>query len=105
MTNIKQELSLLEIYGAEVLLNKALNEYNCSDMMEEELFITGNTLNSTSDANGYPIEIEGYNLSHCIVQSNGMLIAVCYDSEENSHYFRVEENSGFYELTQYKEQY
>ena len=98
MTNIKQTISALEIYGAEVLLNLALNELYGSDIMEEELFITGNTLNSTSDANGYPLDIEGYNFSHCIVLDNGMLVAVCYDDDENAHNFRVEENSGFVEL-------
>ena len=98
MSNIKQKISTLEIYGAEVLLNKALNDYYGSDMMDEQLFYCGGVLNSSSDANGYPLEIEGYAFSHCIVLNNGMLVAVCYDDEENSHNFRVEENSGFIEL-------
>ena len=102
MNNIKQSISNLEILGAEVLLNKVLtNEYGY-DRDTELLFYCERVLNSTDMANGYPIIIERYELSYCVVLENGMLVAVCVDDTEgeNEHFFRVEEYSGFVELNQ-----
>lgn len=90
-TQVKENYSFIEIYGAEKVLNMALNEHFGYDDINEELFVDGGLLNSTSDANGYPIEFEeGKKFSHCFILDNGMLVAVCYDDNEEESFWRVE---------------
>ena len=98
MTNIKQTISTLEIYGADVLFSGVWNEYSGDEGTSEQLFYCDSVLCSTDMANGYSIFIEGYEFSHCVVLKNGMLVAVCTDEDEQRHYIRVEEYSGFVEL-------
>ena len=85
----KESYSIVEIYGAEKVFNIAYeNEFGYDP--NEELFISGSMLNSTSDCNGAALDIYGYPLSHLGILPNGMLVAVCYDEHENEHLFRVE---------------
>ena len=82
----KESYSYCEVYGAEKVLALAIGQ-------KENLFVSGGLLNSGSDANGYPIELEeGYFLSHCGILPNGMLVAECYDASDNWSSWRVEPN-------------
>ena len=85
----KESYSIVEIYGAETVFNFGYeNEFGFNP--KEELFVVGSMLNSTSDCNGYPLDIYGYPLSHLGILKNGMLVAICYDENDNEHFFRVE---------------
>ena len=80
----KENYSFCEVYGAEKVLALAIGQ-------KENLFVCGNLLNSESDANGSPIELEeGYSLSHCGILPNGMLVAECYDASDNWSFWRIE---------------
>lgn len=100
-TNVKTSLNNVEIYGMECIFNKTY-EYTFGYDTNEEFFISCDNLNSTSSANGMPLEIEkGIFLSHLLLQNNGMVITVCYDKEDNVIYYRTEENNSFYRLNDY----
>lgn len=95
--DMKKNYSHVEIWGAEKLFNHAFdNEYGYE--INESFFVCDGLINSESDANGYPVEIEGYKLSHLNILNNGLLVATCYDEDENEHIFRVEP-SNITELT------
>jgi hypothetical protein len=96
MKKQKENLTTLEIFGAEALLNISLKNNIDEEHPNEELFYCGGVMHSASDTNGYPIDIEGFALSHCIVLENGCLVAICYDEEEERKAFLIEEN-GIYE--------
>lgn len=98
---MKKELSNLEIFGAEAIFNNSLEDY-CDlqglNFVREELFYCGSILNSTSNANGQSIYIEDYEFSHCEVNENHVVFAICFDEDENEVIFRCENNEGFRKL-------
>ena len=97
MKNIKTEFTNIDILGAEKLFNIAFeDQYGFSP--NEGFFVSCETINSESDANGRPLEIEGHALSHLILLDNDFLIAVCYDSEDKEIHFEVTYNDGFREI-------
>tara|TARA_R110001606_G_scaffold378794_1_gene538595 strand:- start:1577 stop:1873 length:297 start_codon:yes stop_codon:yes gene_type:complete len=91
------EYKEIEVLGAEKLFNLAYEEqYDMA--INEGFFVSCGTLNSESDCNGYPIEIEGLNkLSHLRILTNGLVIAICYNEEDDKVCFRVD-SSGFIEI-------
>ena len=92
LTNFKTEFSTIEILGAESLFNIAFeNEYGFNP--SESFFVSCETINSESDANGTPLQLDGFDLSHLSILKSGMLAAVCYDDNENEIAFRIEENN------------
>ena len=93
----KTNLSNIEILGAESLFNIALNAYNGMSDLKEGFFYGQGCINSESSANGYPLEIDGYDLSHLTVLDNHVVVAVCYNEGEEEINFRVDFN-GFTEL-------
>ena len=97
MNNQKTNLSNVEIEGSIVLFNKALNEYNGMTDLKVEFFYSGDLINSEDDANGHPLEIDGHNLSHLKLLENHVLLAICYDEDDNEIVFRVDYN-GFTQL-------
>ena len=89
----KENLSNIEILGAQQVFKDSLLEHN-GDCYFEELFYCGGLLNSTSDANGRPQYIYGLPFSHCELLENHVLLAVCYDEAEEKVYYRCD-NDGF----------
>ncbi len=94
----KKEFTNIEVFGAEALFNRALNEhlgYDDDKKLNEELFVTGGCLNSTSAVNGYPLDIDGYSFHHCILSENHILYACCYTDKDVRVVFEVTYNDGF----------
>lgn len=89
----KQDISTIEVYGAEALFNKAFQETFLTDC-DEEFFLEGGNLNSCSDANGCPIEFEEdgeiYTVSHLNITVGNVLVCVSNDLEDNETLHRVD---------------
>ena len=89
----KQDISTIEVYGAEALFNKAFQETFARDC-GEEFFLEGGNLNSCNSANGYPIEFEEdgqiYAVSHLNITVSNVLVCVSNDFEDNETFHRVD---------------
>jgi len=85
----KDRYSFCEVYGAEKVLQLAIGK-------KESFYVCGGLLNSESELNGKPIELQkGYLLRHCGILPNGMLVAECYNASVYNEvgdcaFFRVE---------------
>ena len=83
------EYKEIEVIGAEKLFNLAYKEQYDFEI-NEGFFVSCGTLNSESDANGYPVEIEGENKSsHLHILTNGVVIAICYDDNDDQFLIEV----------------
>ena len=99
-TEYKENFTNIEVMGAEVLFNRAYAEYMGEDdiVTNEEFFVTGGFLNSTSDANGCLLMIDNYRFSHCKLLPSHQLHAFCYDEGEKEYVYEVTYNNGFFKL-------
>lgn len=103
---IKDEFSNVEIYGAEAIFNNSLANYEyelgCEEpYTKENFFVSCGTINSESDANGHPIIINDFNLSHLLLTDKHRVIAVCTDENDKYYYYECTNIGGFTHMTDY----
>ena len=81
--NFKTNLSSVEIEGLEAMFNEFYSEYiGIENNHDFKFFWCSETLNSEDDANGYPLDFEGYEISHLAMLENGLTYIVCYENDK-----------------------
>ena len=86
--NRKEYYTFVEVFGAEAVLNMALEE---EGLPPDDLYVVDGYLNSTGGTNGHPIYFDkDAKFSHAGLLDNGMLVGVCYDDDENKSFWRIE---------------
>jgi len=85
-------MNTIEILGAPVAFNSAY-EAEYSRELNETFLYCEEALHSTTSTNGYVINLAlNHDLSHLEMSTNDILFAVCYDSEGDEVYYKVESN-------------
>jgi hypothetical protein len=93
----KDELTQIEILGIESFFNKFYqNHLELKEATEIEFFYAGGLLNSVDMANGIPMYLEGFPISHLTMNDAGCVFVVCEVNETNFVYYNITTNGGLY---------